>query len=118
VGFRTYAGSVTAASDWGGPAEQKRVRPALPWSWEGMFHGMLVPDLLLGTGRLEGRRLQRAIGVIYRPETERIAHYFHAGIAQQFDLIAQIDETTAVEPVERTSEWEAGGVPETYRWGV
>jgi erythromycin esterase-like protein len=118
VGFSTYTGTVTAASDWGGPAEQKRVRPALPGSWEDHFHGMLVPDLLLGTGRLEGRRLERAIGVIYRPETERISHYFHARVAEQFDLLAHIDETTAVEPLERSSEWQAGGVPETYPWGV
>jgi erythromycin esterase-like protein len=118
LGFSTYTGSVTAASDWGGPAEQRRVRPALAGSWEELFQGMLVPDLLLGTARLEGRRLERAIGVIYRPETERISHYFHARVADQFDLVAHIDETTAVEPLERTSEWEAGGVPETYPWGV
>jgi erythromycin esterase-like protein/predicted phosphoribosyltransferase len=118
LGFSTYTGTVTAASDWGAPAEQKRVRPALVGSWEELFHGMLVPDLLLGTGRLEGRRLERAIGVIYRPETERISHYFHARIGAQFDLVAHIDETTAVQPLESSSEWEAGGLPETYPWGV
>ncbi|MGZ4461383.1 MAG: erythromycin esterase family protein [Gaiellaceae bacterium] len=118
IGFTTYAGEVTAASDWGGPAERTRVRPALAGSWEDLFHRMEVPDLLLGTGGLEGRRLERAIGVVYRPETERISHYFHARLASQFDAILHIDETSAVEPLEVTSEWEAGALPRTYPWGV
>jgi erythromycin esterase-like protein/predicted phosphoribosyltransferase len=118
VGFTTYTGTVTAASDWGGPAERKRVRPALGGSWEDLFHGMNAPDLLLGTGGLEGRRLERAMGVVYRPETERISHYFHATLAKQFDLVLHIDETTAVEPLDATSEWKADEVPETYPWGV
>ncbi len=118
VGFSTYTGTVTAASDWGGPAESKRVRPALGGSWEELFHGMDAPNLLLGTGGLEGRRLERAIGVVYRPETERISHYFHARLARQFDAVLHIDETSAVEPLETTSEWEAGELPETYPWGV
>jgi hypothetical protein len=67
---------------------------------------------------LKGRRLQRAIGVVYRPETERLSHYFHARIAQQYDAVIHIDETHAVEPLERTSEWEAGELPETYPFGV
>ncbi|HEY7253593.1 MAG TPA: erythromycin esterase family protein [Methylomirabilota bacterium] len=118
VGFSTYTGEVTAASEWGGPAERKRVRPALPDSWEDVFHRLEAPDLLLGTGGLEGRRLERAIGVVYRPETERISHYFHARLANQFDAIVHIDETSAVEPLEVTSEWEVGALPETYPWGV
>jgi erythromycin esterase-like protein/predicted phosphoribosyltransferase len=118
VGFSTHAGAVTAASDWGGPAERKRVRPALPGSWEELFHRMDVGNVLLGTGGTEGRRLERAIGVVYRPETERLSHYFHARIAEQFDAVIHIDETTALEPLERTAEWEAAEVPETYPWGV
>jgi erythromycin esterase-like protein/predicted phosphoribosyltransferase len=118
VGFSTHAGTVTAASDWGGPAERKRVRPALGGSWEELFHKLQAPDLLLGTGDLEGRRLERAIGVVYSPETERISHYFHARLAGQFDMVLHIDTTNAVEPLEPTTAWQAGELPETYPWGV
>jgi erythromycin esterase-like protein len=63
-------------------------------------------------------RLQRAIGVIYRPETERMSHYFHAVLPRQFDAIIHFDQTRAVEPLERTAKWVAGEVPETYPTGV
>ncbi len=79
---------------------------------------MDVPNLMLGTGGLEGRRLERAIGVVYRPETERISHYFHARLSKQFDAVLHFDETRAVEPLELTSEWEAGELPETFPSGV
>jgi erythromycin esterase-like protein/predicted phosphoribosyltransferase len=118
VGFTTFTGTVTAASDWGGAAERKNVRPALAGSWEQLFHERGVPRFLLEPAALAGRRLERAIGVIYRPETERNSHYFHARISQQFDAVIHIDETRAVEPLERTSEWEAGELPETFPWGV
>jgi erythromycin esterase-like protein/predicted phosphoribosyltransferase len=118
VGFTTYTGTVTAASDWNAPAERKRVRRALGGSWEDVFHRLPESNVVLGTDGLEGRRLQRAIGVVYRPETERISHYFHARIAEQFDIVIHIDETSAVEPLEVTSEWEAGELPETYPYGV
>jgi erythromycin esterase-like protein len=118
VGFTTYTGTVTAASDWGGPAERKYVRRALPGSWEELFHEQGPPAFLTGTERISGRRLERAIGVVYRPETERISHYFHARLADQFDALIHLDETHAVEPLERTSEWEAGELPETYPWAV
>lgn len=118
VGFTTYRGTVTAASDWGGPAERKQIRRALPGSWEELFHEQAVAAFLLDPSRLHGRRLERAIGVIYQPQTERISHYFHARIAGQFDAVVHIDETTAVEPLERTSEWVAGELPETYPTGV
>jgi erythromycin esterase-like protein/predicted phosphoribosyltransferase len=117
VGFTTYSGTVTAASDWGGPAERKRVRRALPGSWEELFHSAELPRMLLSTPP-KGRRLERAIGVVYQPQTERLSHYFHARIADQFDAVIHIDETHALEPLERTSEWEAGELPETYPWGV
>ena len=118
VGFTTYSGTVTAASDWGGPAERKRVRRALPGSWEELLHEVGAERFLLDPSALKGRRLERAIGVVYRPETERISHYFHARIAQQFDALIHIDETTAVEPLERSSEWEHGELPATYPTGV
>jgi erythromycin esterase-like protein len=118
VGFSTYAGTVTAASDWDAPAERKRVRRALPGSWEELFHELDAPRFLLDPSGLKGRRLQRAIGVVYRPETERISHYFHARIAQQFDAVIHIDQSTAVQPLERTSEWVRGELPETYPTGV
>jgi erythromycin esterase-like protein/predicted phosphoribosyltransferase len=118
VGFTTYQGTVTAASDWGGPAERKRVRRALPGSWEELLHEQGAPRFWLDPASLPGRRLERAIGVIYRPETERISHYFQARLADQFDALVHIDETHALEPLERTSEWETGELPETYPWGV
>ena len=63
-------------------------------------------------------RLERAIGVIYRPETERMSHYFNARLGEQFDAVIHFDETRAVEPLERTAEWEAGEVPETFPFAV
>jgi erythromycin esterase-like protein len=118
VGFTTYTGTVTAASDWGAPAERKRVRPALAGSWEALFHEAGVPRFLVEPARLSGRKLERAIGVIYRPATERLSHYFHARVADQFDALVHLDETSAVEPLELTSEWERGELPETYPWAV
>jgi erythromycin esterase-like protein/predicted phosphoribosyltransferase len=125
VGFTTHHGTVTAASDWGGAAERKRVRPALPGSCEALFHSALAARFLL-TWRADGAvgdalrdpRLERAIGVIYRPETERMSHYFQARLPQQFDAVLHFDETRAVEPLEYTSEWEAGEVPETFPFAV
>ena len=121
VGFTTYHGTVTAASGWDGPAERKHVRPALPGSYEALFHETGIPNflLLLGgkqetTSLLREPRLERAIGVIYLPRSERASHYFHAQLADQFDVILHFDETRAVEPLERTATWEAGEVPETY----
>jgi erythromycin esterase-like protein len=118
VGFTTYTGTVTAASDWGAPAERKHVRRALPGSWEELFHEQGLPAFLLDTAGMRGRRLERAIGVVYVPETERISHYFNARIAEQFDAVMHLDETHALEPLERTSQWERGELPETYPWGV
>jgi erythromycin esterase-like protein len=121
VGFTTYSGTVTAASEWGGQTERKRVRPALPDSYEHLLHATGLPAFLLcplgmsDSGRaLREPRLQRAIGVIYRPETERQSHWFAACAAQQFDALVHIDVTRAVEPLERTGGWELGEPPETY----
>jgi erythromycin esterase-like protein len=124
VGFSTHHGTVTAASNWDGPAERKSVRPALHGSYEASFHETEVPRFLLRCGddrardALNDARLERAIGVIYRPETERPSHYFYARLAEQFDLMLHFDETRAVEPFERTAIWEAGEVPETFPFGV
>jgi erythromycin esterase-like protein len=110
---------VTAASDWGGPAERKRVRPALAGSWEELFHQELDgSNFVIETGGLAGRGLERAIGVIYMPQTERQSHYFEASISRQFDAVIHLDETHAVEPLERTSSWDEGELPETYPWAV
>jgi erythromycin esterase-like protein len=119
LGFTTFAGTVTAASDWDGPAERKRVRPALPGSYERLFHETGLPRfLLLPEGAvvepLRRRRLERAIGVIYRPDTERASHYFEASLADQFDAVVHLDHTRAVEPLEATTEWRRGEVPETF----
>ena len=121
IGFSTYTGTVTAASEWGGPAERKQVRPGLSGSYEGLFHRtgaskflLTLGDLGEAAGGLREPRLQRAIGVIYLPGTERVSHYFEARLAQQFDAMIHVDETRAVEPLERTSQWEAGELPETY----
>jgi erythromycin esterase-like protein len=121
IGFTTYSGTVTAASTWDSPAERKHVRPALSGSYEALFHGAGIPNFLLRLDRkdeviaaLREPRLERAIGVIYLPESERASHYFHAQLPDQFDVLLHHDETRAVEPLERTVDWETGEVPETY----
>lgn len=118
AGFTTYTGTVTAASDWGAEAERKHVRPARPGSWEEVFHAQGAPAFVVDAAELDGRGLERAIGVVYRPATELLSHYFHATAGEQFDAVIHLDETHAVEPLERTSGWERGELPETYPWGV
>ena len=124
VGFTTYDGTVTAASNWGAPAERKSVRPALPGSYEALFHDVAIARflLILQDGNLNAGlrepRLERAIGVIYRPETERVSHFFHASLSAQFDAVLHFDRTRAVEPLERSSEWKAGEVAETFPSGI
>jgi len=121
IGFSTHSGTVTAASDWDMPAERKIVRPALEGSYEALFHGLGIGNFLLGLRGndeailgLRQPRLERAIGVIYRPETERASHYFRARLPHQFDALLHYDVTRAVEPLERTGAWERGELPETY----
>jgi erythromycin esterase-like protein len=121
IGFSTNTGTVTAASEWDGPAERKVVRPALPGSYESLFHQSDIPNFLLlldkgqeATSLLRQPRLERAIGVIYLPQSERLSHYFHAQLPDQFDAILHFDETRAVEPLERTAVWERIEVPETF----
>jgi erythromycin esterase-like protein len=125
VGFTTYSGTVTAASDWDAPAERKTIRPALAGSYEALFHTTGLPDFEIdlrdnpiAKRHLLGPRLERAIGVIYRPDTERVSHYIYARLSEQFDAIVHFDHTRAVEPLERTAEWTRGDLPETYPVGV
>ncbi|WP_040546737.1 erythromycin esterase family protein [Pedosphaera parvula] len=125
VGFTTYHGTVTAASEWDEPAQLKRVRSALRGSYETLFHETGVSNFLLPLQEerelkesLQEARLERAIGVIYRPETERMSHYFHARLSEQFDFIIHFDKTRAVEPLERTMHWEPHDPDETYPFGV
>jgi erythromycin esterase-like protein/predicted phosphoribosyltransferase len=118
IGFTTFSGTVTAASDWDRPAERKRVRRALPGSWEELFHGRDEDRFLVDPARIPGRRIERAIGVVYRPETERASHYFQARLADQFDAVIHIDETHALEPLGVPGGRPAGDVAETYPWGV
>ncbi len=117
IGFTTYHGTVTAASEWDGPAEHKRVRPGMRGSYEALFHECGVPDFLLplrGMNALAEEKLERAIGVIYLPATERISHYFEASLPAQFDAVIHIDETRAVEPLERFEREHTREMPETY----
>jgi protein-L-isoaspartate(D-aspartate) O-methyltransferase len=126
VGFGTDHGTVAAASHWGGPLEIKRVRPARAESYERLCHDSGVPAFALhlrDPRRRELRdelldpRLERAIGVIYRPETERASHYFHAVLPIQFDDFVWFDETRAVTPLAAPAR--AGeDLPETYPFGL
>ncbi len=125
VGFTTHHGTVIAASDWGEPAERKRVRPALAGSYEALFHETGLDQFFLPIKRetpvyetLSKRRLERAIGVVYRPETERLSHYFHACLADQFDAVIHFDETSALEPLERLQPPVEAEAPETFPSGV
>jgi erythromycin esterase-like protein len=123
VGFTTHIGTVTAASNWDQPAQRKRVRPSIAGSYERLFHEAGVSRFMLflreGPTReaLRDARLERAIGVIYRPESERVSHYFRARLPEQFDVIVHIDETSALEPLERWAHDEVD-LPETYPSGI
>jgi erythromycin esterase-like protein len=124
VGFTTFEGTVTAASDWDAPAERKRVLRGLAGSYEALLHDVGHARMLLLLeephiqAALSEARLERAIGVIYRPDTERVSHYFRASLPQQFDALIHIDRSRAVEPLERSTSWERPDVPETYPFAV
>jgi erythromycin esterase-like protein len=121
IGFSTHTGTVTAASGWDAPAERKRVLPSLPGSYESLFHQTGNPAFYLPIRRnlalrlqLTKAYLQRAIGVVYLPETERQSHYLYADLSQQFDAVLHFDETHAVEPLERWVREVGGDAPETF----
>ena len=124
IGFSTSRGTVTAASDWDGPAEKKTINVPLPGSYEEIFSRLEKKCfyLDLGTGNeaanmLIGERLQRAIGVIYRPETERISHYFHTSLPKQFDFMIHVDETEAVATLPFHIHKRRGDMDETFPSG-
>jgi erythromycin esterase-like protein len=120
IGFSTHTGTVTAASEWDGPAERKRVRPSLEGSYEQLLHELDEPLFWLDLrepavrAALPERRLQRAIGVIYLPASERQSHYFHARLADQFDALIHLDSTSAVRPLEVESDWQHEESPQTF----
>jgi erythromycin esterase-like protein len=125
IGFTTHTGTVTAARTWDDPAEKRQVTPSLPGSYERLFHdtgrGRFWLRLRDGAARepLLPERLERAIGVIYRPETERVSHYFRTSLAAQFDAVIHIDRTSALEPLEPWAAEEADvDLPETFPSGV
>jgi protein-L-isoaspartate(D-aspartate) O-methyltransferase len=124
IGFSTNSGFVAAASEWDGPMEVKAVLPALAGSYERLCHEAGSPRFLLslrnpsaialGNGLLTPR-LERAIGVIYRPKTEFESHYFQAILPRQFDEYIWFDESKAVTPLETKV---LKGLPDTYPFGV
>ena len=121
-GFGTDSGTVAAADDWGEPMKVKTVRPAHPRSYERQCHEAGVPSFLLPLGVDAGvrqlllePRLERAIGVIYRPQTEMASHYFQAVLPRQFDEYCWFDRTSAVSPLDSAR---LGGMPETYPFGL
>jgi erythromycin esterase-like protein len=124
IGFSTFSGQVTAASQWGEATERKRVRPARHDSHEALLHQASLDDFWVATrdltrdATLTQDRLERAIGVIYRPESERQSHYFRANLVSQFDAVIHIDHTSALEPLERTALWDTGEPAETYPSGL
>lgn len=123
IGFTTFDGTVTAASNWDAASERKVVRPALDGSIEALLHDVGQPQFVmdLHDQRLAGFStplLERAIGVIYRPRTERQSHYFHARVADQFDALIHVDRSTALVPLEPSPHWYHEEVPETYPSGL
>jgi erythromycin esterase-like protein len=127
IGFTTYTGTVSAASAWDGEVQRKKVRPAIDGSIESFFHSFALnafmvipcndPDVY---AYLNKKHLQRAIGVIYLPESELQSHYFYAQLAEQFDVVIHYDTTNAVIPLEPSTRWQKGeeDAPETFPYGV
>ena len=128
IGFGTHAGAVACADDWDGPMRVKRVKPSLPGSIERMAHdsgvGCFLLDLREGVNEslrnaLWEPRLERFIGVIYRPETERWSHYVESRLPEQFDAYVWFDETEAVTPLEtRAAPGPHAGDEETWPFGL
>jgi protein-L-isoaspartate(D-aspartate) O-methyltransferase len=123
IGFGTHSGFVAAASDWDGPMEIKAVQPSREDSYERVFHDTEQVRFFLPMrgspqnmrNALMKSRLERAIGVIYRPDTELASHYFQAVLPQHFDEYIWFDETSAVSPFETL---ELAGLPDTYPFGL
>ena len=123
IGMTTHDGEVTAAHEWEDPALLRTIRPSLPGSYERLFHEARLPAFVVSlatpevASALAGPRLERAIGVIYRPDTERLSHYLPAALPRQFDLVVHVDHTRALEPLERRGCHEVD-LPETFPTGV
>jgi len=122
VGFTTYGGAVSAASSWGGKVQHKAVREALPESYEYLFHQTGESAFFLKLGEdapwiLRSPRLERAIGVLYLPHSERASHYFMSELPRQFDAVFHFDRTHALKPLDHVSKW-LDETPETYPFGV
>ena len=115
--------ALSAANDWDGPVRKKTVLPARRASWEARFHASAFDRFFLDLSEahmeeaLAGTRLERAIGVVYRPQTELASHYFGARITRQFDAVLHYDRTRALEPLDREPAWDRGELPETYPTG-
>jgi protein-L-isoaspartate(D-aspartate) O-methyltransferase len=127
VGFGTDHGTVAAASDWDAPMQRMRVQPAHQDSYEAIFHGSELPALALHLrdprrravrDELIPERLERAIGVVYRPDTELASHYFYASLPHQFDEYIWFDETRAVQPLAQAGRPRYAELPDTYPFGV
>lgn len=124
IGMGTHTGTVAAANDWGGDMQVMDVVPSLAGSWESLCHdtgiqAFTAPVRCHAPAELHRRlieeRPERAIGVIYRPRTERASHYFHARLGEQFDEYVWFDRTTAVTPL---GYRELEGAPDTYPFGL
>ena len=125
LGFTTHTGTVCAASEWDGPVEKKRVQPSRQDSVEHVLHACGLGDIFLPVRALRerrevklGGRLERAIGVIYLPHSERISHYFHADPARQFDGIVHVDSSHAVTPLDPMEPAIETHEPETFPSGI
>ncbi|MFY0563857.1 erythromycin esterase family protein [Archangium lansingense] len=125
IGFTTHSGSVIAARQWDMPGLRRRVRPAMRGSYEALFHEVGLPGFLLrmedlgeaGSG-LRERRLERAIGVIYAPHSERYSHYFYADLPAQFDAVLHYDRTSALQPLDRDAGHEEEDAADTWPFGM
>ena len=125
LGFTTHTGTVIAASDWDGPPEMKSIRPSATNSFERQFHDTGLHDFFMpicnssqAQELLRGPKLERAIGVLYLPESERFSHYFHADMSRQFDAIIHIDRTHALQPLDLPPSWQSEEIPDTYPSGL
>ena len=124
LGFTTYSGYVTAASEWGAITERKSVNPGLEASYEGLFHQVgfsqfmyIIKNNIALQKILPLRKLQRAIGVVYLPQSERRSHYFYTDLANQFDALIHIDATNALKPLEKFNSLPEREAPETFPSG-
>ncbi len=125
IGFLTYSGTVTAASAWDDIAERRMIRPAIYNSYEYFLHNIGISDFFIifrdmeeMASIIDNNLLERAIGVIYAPQTERTSHYFYANLPKQFDAVIYLDNTTAITPLETTAVWHKGEVFETFPSGL